>query len=224
MFNLWGDFNNFNYAKQDEIKCSSAPAGIDEWSGRLADYRGLYCPDFSSKQLWKSTWNSNGTTRSKLNWAAASRITRFESGIWGITTDGKLLILWNDAGTIRSAPLELPNINGVRAVGGLEDKFVWDAGVLLTNKNDVVYNVYWSGSWKEREIFIDKRFTGNGKISVFFGSHNGEMYMLYGWFDNSIKKKCDYSLHEVYLYHMKFVGGADRYQAIRIQGVVNPTY
>lgn len=210
MFNLWGDFN---YAKHDDIECSGFPSAIDEWS----DYDGIYCPAADDNQLWKNTWRG-GWEKKKLNWAPASTITRFKSGISGITTDGKLLILWNDRGTIRSAPLDLPNIHGVRAVGGLEDKYVWDSGVLLTNGNDEVYTVWWDGSWKEKEITIDKRFEGDGQMSVLFGSHNGEIYMLYGWYDNDIPWVCRCNLHEVYLYHMKFVGGSERYQAIRIQG------
>ncbi len=216
MFGLWGDFN---YAKHDDIQCSAPPSAIAEWTGRLAPYRGYYCPAADDNQLWKNTWHSSGAKKEKLNWAPASEITCFESGIWGISTDGKLLKLWNDDGTIRSGPINLPNIRGVRAVGGLEDKYVWDSGVLLTNEDDKVYNVYWrGGSWKEKEISIDKRFEGDGQMSVLFGSHNGEIYMLYGWYDNDIPWVCRCNLHEVYLYHMKFVGGSERYEAIRIQG------
>jgi len=218
LFNLWGDFN---YDKHEDIECSGAPASIDAWSGRLADYRGMYCPGADNDQLRKVTWNSDGSwTKEELIWAPASIITRFESGIWGITTDGNLLTLWNDEGIIRSVPqTNLPSIHGVRAVGGLEDKYVWDSGVLLSNGDDAVYNVYWDGEWKEQEIFIDKQFLGDGKISIFFGSHGGEMYIIYGWFDNNIPMRCyPCSLHEVYLYHMKFVGGTERYQAVLIQG------
>jgi hypothetical protein len=218
MFPLWGDFN---YAKHDDIECSAPPSAIDEWSGRLAPYRGYYCPAADDNQLWKNTWHSSsGMKMEKLNWKPASKITRFESGIWGISTDGKLLILWNDNGTIRSAPINLPNIRGVRAVGGLEDKYVWDSGVLLTNEDDKVYNVYWrDGSWREKEITIDMDWAKpvfGATMSVLFGSHNGEIYMLYGWHStrNSSCRHC--SLHEVYLYHMKFVGGAMRYEAKRI--------
>lgn len=218
MFNLYGDFN---YGRHD-IECAGPPSNIDEWSGRLAPYRGTYCPAKDDNQLWKSTWHEAGMEVAKLNWTPASKITRFESNIWGISIDDRLLILWNDNGTIRSAPINLPNIEGVRAVGGLEDKYVWDSGVLLTNKDDKVYNVYWrDGSWKEKEIFIDKRFDGDGQLSVLFGSHNGEMYMMYGWYDDNNNSLClrqDCSLHEVYLYHMKFVGGEERYEAKRIQG------
>eukprot|EP00956_Cyclotella_meneghiniana_P034064 scaffold101316_cov56-Cyclotella_meneghiniana.AAC.4 len=218
LFNLWGDFN---YAKHNEVKCSGAPSSIDEWSGFLADYRGMYCPGAGNNQLWKATWHSSGWSKGELAWAPASRITRFKSGIWGITTDGKLLILWNDAGTIRSAPMDLPSIHGVRAVGGLEDKYVWNSGVFLTNEDDAVYNMWWDGKWKEKEIFIDNRFTGDGKISVFFGSHNGEVYMLYGWYDYDSPYDADYShcaLTEVYTYRMVYVGGTERYQAVTYSG------
>mmetsp|Transcript_16812 Transcript_16812/g.26246 ORF Transcript_16812/g.26246 Transcript_16812/m.26246 type:complete len:440 (-) Transcript_16812:115-1434(-) len=214
MFGLWGDFN---YARHDDIQCSAPPSAIVEWTGRLAPYRGYYCPAADDNQLWKKTWHSSGTKKEKLNWAPASEITCFESGIWGISTDGRLLKLWNDDGTIRSITLDLPNIHGVRAVGGLKDKYVWGSGVLVTNEDDKVYNVYWrDGSWKEKEITIDKRFEGDGQMSVLFGSHNGEIYMLYGW-HSTRNSSCRYcSLHEVYLYHMKFVGGEMRYEAKRI--------
>ncbi len=212
MFNLWGDFGNFNYAKHDDIECSGFPSAIDEWS----DYDGIYCPAADDNQLWKNTWHG-GWAKEKLNWAPASKITRFESGICGITTDGKLFILWNEGGTIRSVPLDLPSIHGVRAVG-------WGSAVLLTNGNDELYTVLWDGSWKEKEITIDKPKPTYAEMSVIFGNHNGELYMLYGWYDHfstQDQQGCDYCLHEVYLYHMKFVGGSQRYQAIRIQGDTN---
>ena len=104
----------------------------------------------------------------------------------------------------------LPFIYGVRAVGGLEDEYVWDSGVLLTNAGDTVYNVYWrDGSWKEKEITIDKPKPGYAKselfrMSVLFGSHNGEIYMLYGWYDY-IHGCANCSLTEIYLHHMEFV-------------------
>ncbi len=106
--------------------------------------------------------------------------------------------------------------------------------MLLTNGDDKVYNVYWShdhSSWKEKEITIDARAPPtNGEILVLFGSHNGEIYMLYGWYDPRVGDQyngwdptsatCSWpycSLHEVYLYHMNFVGGDDRYRAERIE-------
>ncbi len=121
MFNLYG---NFNYGRHD-IECAGPPSNIDEWSGRLAPYRGIYCPAADDNQLWKNTWHSSGWKKEKLNWTPALKITRFESGIWGISTDGKLFHLWNDDGTIRSGPFtHLDNIHSVRAVGGLENKYI----------------------------------------------------------------------------------------------------
>ena len=48
--------------------------------------------------------NSGSWTKAQVSWASVSKITRFgfESSIWGVTTDGKLFVLWNDGGTIRS--------------------------------------------------------------------------------------------------------------------------
>jgi len=222
-FNLWGDFNVFNYHKFDDIECAAPPSAIDDWS----IYSGIYCPAADDNLLWKNTWHG-AWEQENVIWARASTITRFKSGIWGISIDGELLVLWNDNGTIRSAPLtNLPNIHGVRAVGGLVDKYVWDSGVLLTNGNDEVYTVWWDGGWKEKEITIDANPPTERNILVLFGSHNGEMYMLYGWYDfdplghrYGFNPTCGWpycSLHEVYLYHMKFVGGDDRYHAERIE-------
>jgi hypothetical protein len=42
LFNLWGDFNNFNYAKHNGIVCSARPAAIDDWTGFFSGSRGLY--------------------------------------------------------------------------------------------------------------------------------------------------------------------------------------
>lgn len=225
MFNLWGGFANFNYGKHDDIECSAPPSAIDEWSGHVAPYRGIYCPAADDNDLlWKNTWHSSGWEKEKLIWARASKITRFESGTWGISIFGELIVpLWKDNGTIRSSPLtHLPNIHGVRAIGGFEDSYVWGSGVLLTNGNDEVYTVWWDGEWKEKEISIDKPKPGPAAMSVMFGNHNGELYMLYGWYDYFANPGCSYcSLHEVYLYRMKFVGGSERYQAIRIQGDTN---
>ena len=51
MFNLYGDFSKFNYGKQDDVECSGSPSNIDVWSGRLAGYRGRYCPGVGDNQL-----------------------------------------------------------------------------------------------------------------------------------------------------------------------------
>ena len=82
MFNLWGSFENFNYARHgdaDGSKCASGPASIDDWTGFLSGSRGTYCPSQEDGQLWKYTWNPDpiGGTFEKLSWTAAKKVHMF---------------------------------------------------------------------------------------------------------------------------------------------------
>ena len=71
---MWGDFNNFNYAKHDDIICSARPAEIDDWTGFFAGSRGLYCPKQSNAQLTKYTWYSTGSITTDMGWAPVKRV------------------------------------------------------------------------------------------------------------------------------------------------------
>lgn len=87
LFTLWGKFDpdssdpddqNFNYASytDDGIKCASAPAIIDDWTGFWSGSRGVYCPSVGGGKLWKSTWNPppTGRTSEKLTWEPAKKV------------------------------------------------------------------------------------------------------------------------------------------------------
>jgi len=207
MFSLWGDFNNFNFSNKSKLKCAGRPAIIGDWSGNRAGSRGNYCPGKGNNQLKKYTWHgSGGSTADELSWEPASKIARLgpKSNIYGVSSNGNLLVLWNDSGNVRSAPLyDQAPLENVRAVGGLDDGYA--RGIFASNDQDRVYNVYWRSGWKSKEIPID--YYGEHAISIFFGNHGGKTYLLYVWDQFA------------YLYRLNFVGGTDRYEAELLQSL-----
>ena len=82
LFNLWGSFNNFNYARHD-VQCwpgdystVAPPAIIGDWSGDHAGKRGTYCRGADNNQLKKRTWHSGGgSTTEDLTWVPAARVS-----------------------------------------------------------------------------------------------------------------------------------------------------
>jgi len=228
MFSLWGDFSNFNYSTKSGFKCSSRPASIGDWS--WGNSRGVYCPDIDDHQLRKYTWhgaNNGGPTRLAVNWVRVSKLSRLgpESSIYGISTKGSLFTLWNDDGTMRSARIyNKAPITNVRAVGGLSDAYA--RGVFVSNGENRVYNVYWDGDWKAKEIALDymdvewKKIWLNDWISqsqyVYFGSRDGTTYVLYGAQYMCTDIWCfgpEGPIDEHHLYRLDFVGDTDRYAA-----------
>ena len=76
LFNLWGSFSNFNYARHSDVQCLDRPAIIDDWSGDNAGKRGSYCPGAdTNNQLKKYTWHSSGSTIEDLAWVPAARVS-----------------------------------------------------------------------------------------------------------------------------------------------------
>lgn len=208
MFTLYGDFDNFNFSSKNHIICAAPPASISDWTGFWSGRRGTYCPRASNNQLTKHTWHSSGKVTYEMGWKAGSKITRLgpDSNIFGVSTDGGLLTLWDETGVaVHSAPINLPSITGVRAVGGIGD---WSGNVFVSNEHDRIYNVYWEGGWKEAEIDIDYH-TGTDDVTLFFGSHEGTNYLFYGFIEST--GGCRWATF--YLYRLNFVGGDTRYEA-----------
>mmetsp|Transcript_6090 Transcript_6090/g.13173 ORF Transcript_6090/g.13173 Transcript_6090/m.13173 type:complete len:381 (+) Transcript_6090:325-1467(+) len=177
LFNLWGDFD---YAKHDGVHCAARPAIIGDWVGWYSGLRGFYCPGVSDNQLWKYTWHSGGGQISKLGWTPAERIARldFGSNIYGVSPQGKLLVLWEkDDDVIHSANIALPyGIGKIKSVGGSQGNiFVCDQ---RWGRRSRLFNVYWDTIWKMKEISLSS-FT-RIKASCFFGSMDGKTYLLYG--------------------------------------------
>jgi len=226
MFHLYGKFDpdssnpsdrNFNWAPQRDIQCASKPAIIGDWSGRYAVYRGTYCPGADNNQLRKFTWHSSGSAQEELSWKAGEKIARLgpKSAIVGISTGGRLLKLWNNGGTIRSASVTLPGLTNVRALGGgVDDKYA--RGVFaLTVGDDLgdmpnVYNVYWDGGWKIKEIYLYVEVERRGGF-LLFGNFRGKTYALY----QEMTPMCaDGSGRQIVRFD--YVGGSERYRAVPI--------
>ncbi len=228
-FNLWG---NFDYSRQDDIQCASRPAIIDDWTGFWAGSRGAYCPGVDDNQLWKYTWHGSGSITEKLGWTPAAKVARLgpKSNIFGISTEGKLLLLWDEKNVaVHSVDLDhLGPIKGVKAVGGFDDVFV-------SNEEDKVYNVYWDSEWKAKIIDIDYGFlkmhelhpnannplvppphtSGEGQAAIFFGSRGGKNYLLYCmyWEMDTCHSDNGCSYGYFYVYRLDFIGGENRYKA-----------
>lgn len=211
LFNLWGDFN---YARHDDVRCSGRPAAMADWSGLHAPARGVYCPGEGNNQLKKYTWHSKssgGSTVEELSWLPAAKIARLgpKSCIYGVSTGGNLLVLWNDSGVIKSAPVfydKAPLVK-VRSVGGLDDAD--GHGIFASNHKGQVLNVHWrSGEWRAPMIDIDY-VQWDWEDFMFFGYHGGKTYLLYG----ARNQKTQYTGYESYLYRLDYVGGDKRYNA-----------
>lgn len=102
----------------------------------------------------------------------------------------------------------------------------------MANGDNRVYNVYWEGDWKAKEIgidYMDANAKLNGPLNdwvpsnqyVYFGTHNGKTYVLYGaqyacmdiWCFGPVDQS-PFTMHQ--LYRLDFVGGSDRYDAIML--------
>lgn len=141
------------------------------------------------------------------------------SNIYGISSNGRLVVLWDEADVaVHSVPLtDLgPNVMGIRAVGGVDNGYA--RGIFAVNNNDIVYNVYWDGKWKKREIPLDYGHSSTS-VSVWFGNFNDRTFILYGHQPDALCDSCDawYSL-----YRLDFTGGEDRYDPVRISHGVVP--
>lgn len=214
MFKLWGDFN---YSKKDHIECAwgtsgtTKPAQIGEWKGPYARYRGVYCPSVGNSQLKKYTWHGESEKiTTDLEWEPAERIGRLSpsSNIVGVSTNGNLLVLWDNEGTIQSAPLHLPDLTKVGSVGGMDDGYA--VGFFASNQDGRAYNVYWDGEpfWKVKEMYS----WHEGGDFVKFGNYNGHTYMLTGNYCYS-SCVCD---SDFGLYRFDFVDGAERHNVVEI--------
>jgi len=228
LFNLWGDVNNFNYAKHDDVQCEARPAIIDDWTGFYSGSRGFYCPGVNDNQLWKYTWDSDGGETAKLGWTPAERIGRmyFGSNIYGVSTSGELLVLWDQKNVaVHSARLDLPSLGKVQSVGGSHNNVFacsqrkWIFSLYHPSK---LFNVYWDVDWKAKEIILSEYFR---KASCFFGSIHGETYLLYGraaqpgsqhpyypWYGHNSGKFT--------LYRIDSVNNPDRFSAVPIQSYI----
>jgi len=198
-FHLWGDFDNFNYSRQSDISCSSKPAGIGDWSGKWAQFRGNYCPMTGDNRLHKYTWRGGGgTTKDDLMWESASFVTRVSesSNIYGISSKGNLLTLAkngdiNKGGAILVVPMHptLLRNKSIDALGGIGDNE--EEGIYVTAQGKL-YNVYWEGAcdaltynWEAEEVtgLWDKLHdipTCNAPKDMVFGNHDGETFFLFG--------------------------------------------
>ena len=107
MFTLWGEFDpnssdpndqNFNYARYDPdgVKCATAPATLDDWTGPLSNLRGTYCPSEENGQLWKNTWHSDengGSTFHQLTGPLAKKVCHNVHLIWVIQNTTVFILL-----------------------------------------------------------------------------------------------------------------------------------
>jgi hypothetical protein len=223
LFNLWGSYDNFNYARHDDIGCvgdwgsAGRPAIIDDWAGFWAGERGIYCRKAGSNQLMKWTWHESGSITTELIWEPAARIGRLapSSNIYGVSTNGNLLVLWDQQDVaVHSVPLELPELTQVHSVGGVDNAYAM--GIFASNHEDRVFNVYWEDVWKTKEMPIN--FERSGNTLVLFGNHDDKTYVLYG----SDPMSCAAPGY-FFLKRFDFVGGADRHEVVGIQsGTLSP--
>lgn len=130
------------------------------------------------------------------------------SNIYGVSTNGNLLHLWNDSGEIKSAALNFPELTQVRSVGGINEAHD-GKGFFASNSQHRVFNVYWeSGAWRTKEFSMPQDWN-YGVANEFFGNYKGKTYLLYG----HPQKYDRWPRTETWfrLYRFDFVGGQDRY-------------
>ncbi|KAL7507857.1 hypothetical protein ACHAXN_004984 [Cyclotella atomus] len=133
------------------------------------------------------------------------------SNIYGISTDGRVLFLWDQVGVaVHSAPLDLGSeLTEIQAIGGVDNGYA--RGVFAINDRDHIYNVYWDGTWKAKELPLD--YHVGTSVSAWFGNYNDQAYILYGHQPYLSCQNCNawYSL-----YRLDFVGGEGRHSPTRI--------
>ena len=89
--------------------------------------------------------------------------------------------MWDDTASsdpgVRSIAIDpygegsgLQQLIGIKALAGLDDE--WGHGIFVVNKYDKVYNVWWDGEWKAKEI--------DWVSQVLFGTYKKKVYMLRG--------------------------------------------
>eukprot|EP00804_Cyclotella_cryptica_P026672 CCRYP_007921-RB/>CCRYP_007921-RB protein AED:0.04 eAED:0.04 QI:493/1/1/1/1/1/3/137/364 len=219
LFNLWGGFSNFNYARHDDIYCTERPAEIGDWTGFYAGSRGTYCPSRMSS-LKKYTWYSSGSVTTDIGWEPAERIGRLSptSNIYGISPSGKIIVLWDEKGVaIHSAPLNLgPELSSVVAIGGVDNGYA--RGFFAINMNDRVYNVYWDGGWKSKLMSLPYETEERRIGSAYFGNFNDQTYIIYG---GTGVYSCS-SPARFSLFRFDFIGGSDRYDPVLLGFVEIP--
>lgn len=137
------------------------------------------------------------------------------SNIVGISRDGGFLTLWNDGGTIRSAGVNLPELTNVRAIGGLSDEYARGVFAVTGADDDyssmtAVYNAYWEGSWKAKEIYLYVELGYMGGF-ILFGNFRGKTYALYQEMAPLCAGGSGYKI-----VRFDYIGGSERYDANRI--------
>ena len=108
-----------------------------------------------------------------------------------------------------------PGLVEIQAIGGVDNGYA--RGVFAINDDDIVYNVYWDGEWKMREVSLDYGHSDTF-VSAWFGNFNDQTFILYGHQPDASCGSCDawYSL-----YRLDFVGGKNRHDPVRVaHGVV----
>lgn len=230
LFNLWGSFDKFNYARHDHIHCVGRPAAIGDWTGKWAGSRGVYCPraDKPYHQLKKYTWHSSGSVTTNMGWEPAAKIGRLSptSNIHGISLNGNPLVLWDKkGGPIYSAPLHLGHeLAYIGSIGGVENGH--GVGFFASNDHGRVFNIYWqsNGGWQAKEMInpewptdgYEENCLINSYTEEFFGNFGDQTYILYGKFTAN---KCTCNLGNGWdyaIYRFDFVGGTNRHDLVSI--------
>ena len=139
-----------------------------------------------------------------------------KTNIFGISSNDELLTLWDDTSGydpgVRSIAIDpygdgtgLTQLVGIKALAGLDDE--WGHGIFVVNRYDKVYNVWWDGEWKAKEI--------DSVDSVQFGTYNKKVYMLRGIEHPSwCKPMIEYTINR-----LDYVGEVDRYEKHSMRGV-----
>ncbi|KAL7467809.1 hypothetical protein ACHAXS_008045 [Conticribra weissflogii] len=231
MFNLWGNFESFNYAKHNDILCNTSPtatANIEWGSPNSRYYRGLYCVD-DDGLLSKYTWKSNsdgGPTKSKLDWEPADKISRLTetSNIYGISKSGTVVALWNCGDNVFSAPIRVLS-DPVDEVAGIDDKAHFFTLTRSQTPLRVNY-VYRDGDnyddWKALDM--SNAPTSNDDLSLgdyqyaVLGNFDDHVYMLSGFHEvDPIYWKLGYHTWTKTLYRLDTVDGPSKFELVEIQ-------
>lgn len=230
LFNLWGEFeSNFNYAKHDNINCSTLPfsAANIEWLSPYSNFRGLYCID-DDGIFTKYTWNSDsngGPTSSTLDWTPAKRIMRLteSSNIYGISSSGGVVTLAGCDGCggedILSRLIHVQP-HSVREVAGIDSEPHFFSLKRVSGACDVLSYVYRGSecfaSWDVKEMSTRDLFNIGGCSKGTLGSYDGHAYLLH---KTSITHKSNPPMirNVDVLYRLDVIGGVDMFHAIEIQ-------
>ena len=146
------------------------------------------------------------------------------SNIYGISTDGYPLMLWDEKGVgVHSVPLNLgPELASIRSIGGVDNGYA--RGFFASNSDGDVFNIYWEDGWQTKELITPSWWPAGscsyvtGWTHELFGNFGDQTYILYAQYTTTPELYCsdDNEGWTFVVYRLDYVGGPNRHDLVEI--------